>query len=681
MSPLPIYSGGLGLLAGDHLKATSDLGLPLAGVGLLYRDGYFRQYLNADGWQQEYYPPNDFYNLPVTQVTDQGKPVKVQVDFPGRIVTVQVWKVHIGRCQLFLLDTNIPENTWEDREITSQLYGGDQQMRVKQEIVLGIGGVKALKAVGWNATAFHMNEGHSAFLALERIRTIMKESAVSFDVAFQVVRASNVFTTHTPVPAGNDTFPPSMMESYFKDFAGQIGMTLDDFLGLGRVNRTDKHEGFSMTVLALNFAANCNGVSILHGKVSRHIWKDVWPGLMENEIPISAITNGIHTRTWISTEMATLYDRYLGPNWARNAQDPGVWDRAEEIPDAEMWRTHERRRERLVAFTRRRLRQQLRRRGGTQSDLMEAEEILDPETLTIGFARRFAMYKRANLLLHDIERLKKMLMSKDRPIQIVFAGKSHPADNGGKEYIRQLIHFMRDQNIRRRVAFIEDYDINVARYLVQGVDVWLNTPRRPLEACGTSGMKAAANGALNLSVPDGWWDEGYDPAYGWSIGQGEEYDNYDLQDNIESAALFDLLEKEIVPQFYNRGADGLPRAWIGMMKSGRAARLHALQCQPHGARLPGRAIYGGARRRAAAGYRKDVRSGETGGVEEGDQRQLVEGSSSRVEFPAGQRNTRGRRNSDRGDCRIGRHQSCRCAGAGLPGRAECARGDCGRQSV
>jgi len=565
---VPVYSGGLGVLSGDHLKAASDLGLPLVGVGLLYRQGYFQQYLNADGWQQEVYPENDFYNLPIKKALDAtGAPLTIQVEYPSHRVKAQIWTLMVGRTRLLLLDTNLLENAPEDQEITAQLYGGGQDMRIKQEILMGIGGVRALVALGLDPDIFHMNEGHSAFLGLERIRQIMQATQLDFDTALEAVRASNVFTTHTPVAAGNDAFSPDSMRHYFRDYVSQLGISMDRFLGLGRQNPYDPNEAFSMTVLAFHLAAHSNGVSQLHGEVSRRMWVGVWPGVMEEEIPITAITNGVHTRSWISQEMGALYDRYLCPTWAEDPTDETIWKRVQEIPDAELWRTHERRRERLVAFARKSLAKQLMHRGAPERELAQAEEILDPEALTIGFARRFALYKRGNLLLRDPERLKRLLLNRDRPIQIIFAGKAHPADTMAKDIIRQLVHFMRDPEVRRHVVFLENYDLNVARYLVQGVDVWLNTPRRPLEASGTSGMKAAANGALNLSILDGWWCEGYTPDCGWAIGQGEEYDDLDLQDTVESAALYDLLEKDVAPLFYSRAADGLPRAWIKRMKS------------------------------------------------------------------------------------------------------------------
>ena len=565
---LPIYSGGLGVLAGDHLKSASELDIPLIGIGLLYQQGYFRQRLNADGWQLELFPRNDFHNLPVRLVRSQaGGALTVDVDLPDRTAKAYVWKAQVGRIPLYLLDTNVPENSPEDRHITAQLYGGDQEMRIRQEIVLGIGGVRLLKALGYDPKVFHMNEGHSAFLSLERIRHLMAENGASFQEAREAVTASNVFTTHTPVPAGNDAFEPWLIDKYFCHYWEQLGLGRDDFLALGRQNPANKDEPMSLTVLALHLSAHRNGVSRLHGSVSQKLWANVWPGVPVNEIPIAGITNGIHTRTWLSHDMASLYDRYLGPGWHEKADDVDVWNAVAKIPDTEVWRTHERRRERLVAFARRRLGSQLARRGAGAAELAAAKEVLDPEALTVGFARRFATYKRANLILADPDRLANLLRNPDRPVQVIFAGKAHPRDNPGKDLIRQIIHTARQEPFRRSVVFMEDYDINVARCMVQGVDVWLNTPLRPMEASGTSGMKAAANGGLNVSILDGWWAEGYRSEVGWAIGAGETYDDLEYQNAVESQALYDLLEKEIVPLFYDRGSNHLPRGWIAKMKA------------------------------------------------------------------------------------------------------------------
>lgn len=564
---LPIYSGGLGVLSGDTLKSASDLGLPLVGVGLLYQKGYFRQVLSLDGWQQELYPDNDWYNMPVTIERDgAGKALRIEVEMAGEKVRARIWRVQIGRVPLYLLDTNVKENSPRAREITGTLYGGDREMRIRQEIVLGIGGVRALNALGISPTVYHMNEGHSAFLALERIRANKVEHGLSFAESREQVFASNVFTTHTPVPAGNEQFTTELMRKYFQAMAEEIGMPWQEFLGQGQLV-TAKIPDFGLTVLALRSAAHANGVSALHAETSRKMWKDLWPGLPESEVPIRSITNGIHTRSWLSHEMGELFARYLGPRFREKPADHAVWDRVETIPPVELWRTHEVRRERLVFFVRKVLRAQLVRQGAGSSAVRAAEEVLNPEALTIGFSRRFATYKRAGLLFRQPERLVRMLASADRPVQIVFAGKAHPQDLPAKEIIKSVIHFASDARIRHRLVFLENYDINVARYLVQGVDVWLNTPRRPQEASGTSGMKAAANGGLNVSILDGWWCEGYAPGTGWAIGSGEVYQDAEEQDQVECDALYNLLENEIVPLFYERDKGGLPRGWIDMMKT------------------------------------------------------------------------------------------------------------------
>jgi len=564
---LPIYSGGLGILSGDHLKSASDIGLPLVGVGLLYQKGYFRQYLTSDGWQQERFPDNDFFTMPIEPIRkDDGAPLLVPIPFPGRMVYAQVWRIQVGRVPLYLLDTNVPGNAREDQDITDELYGGDLETRIKQEIVLGIGGIRALAAIGICPAVCHMNEGHSAFLALERIRMIMQKSSVPFRVAREVAVAGHVFTTHTPVPAGIDVFPPALMDRYFGDYARDLGLSRAEFLGLGRIRPADENEGFCMAVLALRLAARTNGVSALHGEVSRGMWQALWPGVPFDEIPIGSVTNGIHARSWVSQDMATLYDRYLGPRWHEDPTDPAVWNRIDQIPAEEIWRTHERRRERLIAFARKRLRSQLEARGSAPAEIEAADEVLDPRALTIGFGRRFATYKRATLLLRDPARLRRILLDPERPVQVIFAGKAHPRDNPGKELIRQIVHVARGEDLRRRIVFLEDYDMCVARYLVQGVDIWLNTPRRPREASGTSGMKAALNGVINVSVLDGWWAEGYRPETGWAIGRGEDYRDEEYQDIVESSALYELLERDIVPLFYTRDRVGIPRGWLAKMK-------------------------------------------------------------------------------------------------------------------
>ncbi len=565
---LPIYSGGLGVLAGDHLKSASDLGLPLVGIGLAYSHGYFEQYLNPDGWQQEVQHDNNFDLLPLKlQMDADSNPIKVKVPYPNRTVQAQIWKAEVGRVPLYLLDTNIPENRPDDQQITSQLYGGDLDMRIRQEILIGIGGVKALHKLGVDVSAFHMNEGHSAFLNIERIVHLMRDKGFTFFEAKEACIASTVFTTHTPVPAGNDRFEKAIVQAYVTPVIKDTDIDLNRLIALGRINPSDNEELFCMTVFALRLSAGSNGVSKLHGNVSRHMWKDIWKDVPIDLVPILSITNGIHIRTWISKGLRNLFERYLGVSWINKPGDDTIWKKISKIPDSELWRAHEVRRERLVAFTRKRLVEQLKRRGASESELKTASEVLDPETLTIGFARRFATYKRGTLILRDIERLTKILGSKDMPVQIIFAGKAHPKDMEGKNLIKDIIHAARINGLGHRLVFIENYNIDVARYLVQGCDVWLNNPRRPLEASGTSGMKAAANGVLNLSVLDGWWDEGYTPETGWAIGHGEDYEDHSVQDAVESKNLYDVIEKDIIPLFYNRGSDGLPREWVSKMKS------------------------------------------------------------------------------------------------------------------
>ena len=565
---LPIYAGGLGVLAGDHLKSASDLGVPLVGVGLLYQKGYFRQYLNIDGWQQEVYIENDFYNMPVELVRKEGgKPLTISVEYPGRSVYAQIWCVSIGRVKLYLLDTNIADNSPADRLITAGLYGGDRELRIRQEIMLGFGGLRALAAMDITPTVCHMNEGHAAFLALERIRQLRKDESMTFDEALEATKSGNVFTIHTSVKAGLDEFSVELMDKYFGSYFPELGIDRNRFLALGRILPDDDSESFKMAILALRTSSYRNGVSKLHGQVSREMWGGLWPGVPVNEVPITSITNGVHIKSWLSEEMNSLYERYLGPNWADETADKSIWENIDQIPDEEFWRTHQRCKEHLVSFARNRLKAQMQRRGTYHTELNWAEEILDPEALTVGFARRFVGYKRGNLLLKDPKRLVKLLASPNMPVQVVFAGKAHPRDTEGKEIIRQIIHFAAQYDVRRRIVFLEDYDIDVARVLVRGVDVWLNNPRRPMEASGTSGMKAAINGALNMSTLDGWWCEGYKPQVGWAIGAGESYEDAEYQDMVESQAIYNMLENEVIPLFYTRSADNLPRAWISRIKN------------------------------------------------------------------------------------------------------------------
>ncbi len=566
---LPVYSGGLGILAGDHVKSASDLGVPLVGVGLMYQHGYFRQYLNIDGYQQEAYYDNDPFKMPLhlQREPDNGTR-KIAVDFPGRQVIARIWHARVGRVNLYLLDTNLPENSPNDRAITYQLYGGDKEMRIQQEIMIGIGGVQALAAMEIEPCTIHMNEGHAAFSGIGRILRLIEEKGLTFEEALTVVRSGGIFTTHTPVPAGIDIFESTLVDRYFSHLYSRLGLDRKKFLALGRRNQDNDLEPFNMSFLAMRLSAHYNGVSRLHGSVSRSMWRANWPEVPVDDIPISHVTNGIHIASWISRETAELYDRYLGHRWRDDPTAKDAWERMDSLPDEALWRTHELRRERLVSFARRRLKKQLIERGSTSQDIERSDRALDPNALTIGFARRFATYKRATLLLRDVDRLKKMLTDEQRPVQFLFAGKAHPRDEEGKSLIRQLVHFARDLDMGRRVVFLENYDMIVSRYMVQGVDVWLNTPRRPMEASGTSGMKVVPNGGLNLSVLDGWWVEGYeiDQNSGWAIGRGEEYDDLALQDQVEANALYNQLENDVIPLFYDRGTDGLPRRWIEKMK-------------------------------------------------------------------------------------------------------------------
>jgi glycogen phosphorylase len=568
---LPLYSGGLGVLAGDHLKAASDLGVPLIGVGLLYRQGYFRQTLNSDGWQQERYPALDPHGMPLVLLTgDDGHPLKIEVDLSGARCVAQLWKAQVGSVPLILMDCDVEENDFEERGVTDRLYGGGSEHRLRQEVVLGIGGVRAVEVCGYNPDVFHSNEGHAGFLGLERIRRLVRDDNLSFAEALECVRATTVFTTHTPVPAGIDVYDAALMERYFDSFAKECEVSFTDLMALGMTSEPTVSSGtvtgqFNMAVMGLRLAGRSNGVSKLHGSVSRSIFTDLWPDVATDEVPIGSITNGVHVPTWLGQEMAEVLERRLPRGWAEagNAR----WDRIQEVGDAELWRARERSRERLVYFVRERVGEQLRDRGLSEAETAWTEEIFDPGILTIGFARRFALYKRGALLLSDPDRLKRMLLSGERPIQIVIAGKAHPLDDGGKEMIRRLVHFAADPEVRGRFSFIEDYDMEVARVLCQGTDVWLNNPRRPLEACGTSGMKAAINGVLNCSILDGWWDECYDGRNGWAIGTRDSYQDAEHQDYVEANALYDLLERDIIPRFYDRSEGPAPRRWIDRIKS------------------------------------------------------------------------------------------------------------------
>ena len=556
---LPQYSGGLGVLAGDHLKAASDLGVPLVGIGLFYRHGYFRQSLSADGWQQERYPDLDPHAMALIPCDE-----RVEVDLAGTPMVARIWKAEVGRIPLYLLDADVDENPPELREITDRLYGGDTEHRLRQEILLGIGGVRALGALGIDAQVFHTNEGHAGFLGLERIRQLVKDPGLSYREAIEAVRAGCIFTTHTPVPAGIDRFPRELIEQYFSGWASEVGITVDELMTLGHRPGDAPDERFNMAVMGLRLAGRANGVAKLHGVVSREMFSDLWPDVPAEETPIGSITNGVHAHTWVAPEMADLLTRYVLPEWHEAGADR--WERLAEARDDEVWRAREQGRESMVAFVRQRLRSQLMARGLSSSDVEWTDAVLDPKALTIGFARRFATYKRATLLLSQPDRLKRLLLSGDRPVQMVFAGKSHPADDTGKELIRQVSAFAADPDVRHRFVFVDDYDIAVARSLLQGADVWLNNPRRPQEACGTSGMKSALNGGLNLSILDGWWDECFDGENGWAISSAEHLEDLERRDEVEAGSLFELLERQVVPLYYERWQGPVPRRWVGRVK-------------------------------------------------------------------------------------------------------------------
>ena len=566
---LQTYSGGLGVLAGDHLKASSDLGIPLIGVGLLYKVGYFQQYLTSDGWQHERYETNDFQNQPMKQVmNDKNEPLIQSVNLAGREVYFQVWRIEVGRIPMYLIDANVPMNSEADRKITETLYGGNVETRIQQEILLGIGGIRTMHVLGINPMVCHMNEGHSAFLSLERMRYLIKDYGLTYHEARSVGYRSNIFTTHTPVPAGIDVFSNELMEKYFGSYyRNELKISDKEFYSLGTIYKDKESNVFNMAHLAMNTAGFINGVSKLHGVVSKKMWVSGFKNVPFNEIPIGYVTNGVHLRSHISSEMERLFLQYIGEKWVHNPASSDLWNRIDKIPDEELWRTHERRRERLVAFCRRSLIKQIKNRGGSMNEIAEASEVLDPSALTIGFARRFATYKRATLIFKDIERLLEILNNKEHPVQIIMAGKAHPKDDEGKRFIQEIYQITKQERFRRKIVFLENYDLNVARYLVQGCDIWLNNPRRPLEASGTSGMKVIANGGLNFSVLDGWWDEGFNPEVGWKIGNGEEYTDPDYQDEIESHQLYDTLERQIIPLYYSRTEEKLPRTWISMVKT------------------------------------------------------------------------------------------------------------------
>lgn len=562
---IPIYAGGLGVLSGDHLKEASDLCLPMVAVGFLYTHGYFRQRISEDGWQEALFVPLQFEDLPVKAVlADDGTPLTIGVPLPGRTLHARIWRVQVGRTPLFLLDSNIETNDPEDRGLTARLYTSDLEMRLAQEMILGIGGVRALRALGYNPAVWHMNEGHSAFLTLERLREAVA-AGHDFETARRWVRATTVFTTHTPVAAGHDQFPLWLMEKYFSAYWPQLGLDREAFMDLAR-QAHPWGEVFGMSVLALRHAGRINGVSELHGRVARKMWAHLWPERSPDQVPISHITNGIHTPTWLARRLKALFDRYFEPGWLEHLDDPQIWEAIEKIPDAELWAVHLHLKRKLVAYMRERARRPWMAGRVHPVQVIASGVLLDPKALTLGFARRFATYKRAHLILSQPERLLRLLNDPERPVQIIFAGKAHPDDEPGKRLIQQVYRMVKRAEVGGRLVFLEDYDMNLARYLVQGVDVWLNTPRRPNEASGTSGQKAAINGVLNFSVLDGWWREGYNGHNGWVIGEDRDWDDPAAQDAADAKSLYQTLETEIVPLYYERSADDLPYEWIGWMK-------------------------------------------------------------------------------------------------------------------
>jgi starch phosphorylase len=565
---LPLFAGGLGVLAGDHLKSASTLNLPLVGVGLLYREGYFRQFLNQEGWQQESYPRTDLYHLPLSREKDKnGNDLVIRVAGPDGEIVAQVWRIKVGRIPLILLDTNLHENSPETRDITARLYGGDPPVRLAQEVLLGIGGLRALAALGIQPTVCHMNEGHCSFVGVERIAQIMESLGVSMETALEVIPRTTIFTTHTPVAAGHDSFPVDIVRPYLKPYEDGFNMPVEEILAWGQPEGAGPEGNFSMFVLGLRNAQHINGVSRLHGEVARKMWDHVWPNRTGSDVPITHVTNGIHIGSFVSPEVAHMFERYLGPEWHEGSLRGENIVRIGAIYDEELWRAHELSRSRLIRSVRKLMIRQYSRRNAPSSTMRELETVLDQDALTVGFARRFATYKRANLILRDPDRLLAILNSQDKPVQFIFAGKAHPRDNEGKALIQNLIQFAHRNNLRHKMVFVEDYDMSIARLLVQGVDVWLNNPRRPMEACGTSGMKAAINGVLNLSILDGWWCEGYAPDRGWAIGSGEEFEDPEYQDSVESQALYNLLENDVIPCFYDRSDGNMPLNWLKRMKA------------------------------------------------------------------------------------------------------------------
>ena len=563
-----IYSGGLGILSGDHLKSASDLGIPLVAVGLLYKNGYFNQKINRYGMQYPEYRDLDIYDLPINPVKDaEGNDLTVFIKFPKRRIYLKVWQINVGRVKLYLLDSDIDLNNEEDRDTTAKLYGGDQEMRIRQEIILGMAGVHTLKALGIKPTVYHMNEGHSAFLNLEVIKDIIKEKEVSFEVARDIATSKTVFTTHTPVPAGNDIFPISLVEKYFKDFWPRLGLSREEFLKLGMKPCEELEPGFNMGIFALKIAGKKNGVSKLHGEVSRELFAEVWPHIAPSESPITYVTNGIHTCSWLAPKLKDLYNQYLIPYWQDNIHEDSVWEKIKTIPDDKLWKVHTERKVKLLELVKENVTRRLRREGASYEEIAEITSKLNPNALTIGFARRFATYKRATLIFKDLERITQILNDENRPVQLIFAGKAHPADKEGADLIKYIHEISMKPQFKGKIFILENYNIEISRYLVSGVDVWLNNPRRPMEASGTSGQKASVNGVVNFSVLDGWWAEGYNQKNGWTIGTNAEYSSYEEQDKADSESMYYTLEHKIIPAYYDKDKNGISKTWMEYMKN------------------------------------------------------------------------------------------------------------------
>ena len=565
---IAIYSGGLGILSGDHLKSASDLGLPFVAVGLLYKDGYFKQKINGYGGQENEYQKLDINNLPIEAVKDsEEKDMIIEVKFSDGPIKLKVWKINVGRINLYLLDSDIEENKPENRDVTLKLYGGDQEMRIRQEIVLGMGGTYLLKKLGLNPTVYHMNEGHSAFLTLELIKDLMEEKKISFEMARDITTSKTVFTTHTPVPAGNDIFPLDLVEKYFKDFWPRIGLDREGFMKLGMKPTANLENGFNMGILALKIAGKKNGVSKLHGAVSRELFGEVWPNIAANESPIEYVTNGIHTCSWLAQNLKELYNEYLIPYWQDNIHEDYVWEKIKDIPNEKLWEAHNKRKQKMLQMVKENTTNRLKRSGVSYEEIHEIVSKINPNALTIGFARRFATYKRATLIFKDLERITQILNDETKPVQLIFAGKAHPADKVGQDLIKYINELSMKPQFKGKIFILENYNIGMSRYLISGVDVWLNNPRRPMEASGTSGQKASVNGVINFSVLDGWWAEGYDQTNGWTIGTNAEFSSYEEQDKADSESLYNTLENKIIPLYYSNKKDNMSEKWMEIMKN------------------------------------------------------------------------------------------------------------------